>query len=378
MSAWGIRAALAMVLFVIAIPSGAPSRADADPLDRAFEHALERTSSPGAQAAIVDDGELVYSGAGGDAIIRPRRRVSATTLFSYASFSKAIVAAFALELVERGRLALDRPIATYVGNAVAGSHRVTARMLLTHTAGYPDIYSSPEMLRWFGGRYDPNRQWSYRRVLGAVRPPQHPGARYRYSNAAFIILSYIERKLSDRPLAAAIERFVAPAGRIEPIDERSLTMRITPDAAFRFAHGYEFGHHAVDAFAGADLVPTDLYGIPWGDGLFAGTALGAAQLLDGLLTADGLLLQPATVAAMIAPSDQSRRAREPYGMGLYPLKADGHTWFGHDGAYGGYTSAGFTDRERGITITVLANGERRGAGSPAAQIWAALARAYDG
>lgn len=327
---------------------------------------------------IVDDGQLVFSSAAGAAILRPRRRVSPTTLFSYASFSKAIVAAFALDLVERGRLALDHPIAAYVGNAVPGSRRVTARMLLTHTAGYPDVYSSPEMLRWFGSRYDPNRRWSYRRVLGAVRSPRRPGTRYRYSNAAFIILSYIERELSDRPLAAAIERFLAPAGRIVPIDERSLTMRITPAAAARFSHGYEFGRRAVDVFDGADLIPTDLYGVPWGDGLFAGTALGAAQFLDGLLDSDGLLLEPATVAAMIAPSAQSRRAREPYGMGLYPVRAAGHSWIGHDGGYGGYTSAGFTDRERGITITVLANGERRGAGSPAAQIWAALARAYKG
>lgn len=368
---------LAVILCVATLPACASADAGRERLDRVLERSLARTASPAAQAAIIDDGVLVYSGAAGDATLRPRRAATTSSLFSYASFSKAIVAAYALDLVERGHLDLDRPIAAYIGTAVRGSHRVTARMLLTHTAGYPDIYAVRRIARWFGSRYDPNRRWSYRQLLGAIRSPHHPGARYRYSNAAYIVLSYLERELSAEPLAAAFEHFLAPTGRIEPVDERSLTMRITPAAAARFTHGYERGRRrTIDTFAGARLVPTDLYGMPWGDGLFAGTALGAAQFLDGLLAADGLLLEPATVATMIAPTEQSRRAREPYGMGLYPLRAAGRNWIGHDGAYGGYTSAGFTDRERGVTITVLANGERPGDGSPAARIWSALARAY--
>lgn len=368
---------LAALLCAAALPACAAGDAREQPLDRAFERTLARTTSPGAQAAVIDDGELVYSGAAGSAVTRPRQRVGATSLFAYASFSKAIVAAYALDLVERSRIELDAPIDAYVGDAVPGSGRVTVRMLLTHTAGYPDIYSSPAMLKLFGRRYDPNRHWSYRRVLDAVRPPRRPGSRYRYSNAAFIILSYIERELSEQPLPVAFERFIAPAGRIEPIEDRSLTMRITPAAAARFTHGYEYGGNGpADTFAGAELVPTDLYGMPWGDGLFAGTALGAAQFLDALLAADGLLLAPATVTEMLTPTEQSRAAGEPYGMGLYPIRAAGRTWVGHDGAYGGYTSAGFTDRERGVTIVVLANGERPRNGSPAAQIWRALAAAY--
>lgn len=187
------------------------------------------------------------------------------------------------------------------------------------------------------------------------------------------------RKLSEDPLHVGFAEFLAPAGRVEPIDERSVTMRITPAAARLFTHGYQFGLRPPGTFAGADLVPTDLYGVPWGDGLFAGTALGAAQFLDGLLAA-GLLLDPGTVADMVKPTEESREAREPYGMGLFPIEAAGRRWIGHDGSYGGYTSEGFTDRRRGVTITVLANGERlRGDdGAPAAKIWRALANAYDG
>lgn len=374
-SAW----LLATLLCVAVCPATATAATREQRLDRAFGRSLERISSPGAQVAVLDDGELVYSDAAGVAIARPRERVSASSLFSFASFSKAIVAAYALDLVEQGRIGLDEPIAAYIGNAVAGSHRVTVRMLLTHTAGYPDIYSSSEMVRLFGERYDPNRHWTYRRVLGAVRPPRHPGRSYRYSNAAYIILSYVLRDVSDQPLHVAFEELLAPAGRVEPIDERSVTMRIAPAAADLFTHGYEVGSRRPDTFAGADLVPTDLYGMPWGDGLFAGTALGAAQFLDGLLAARGLLLGPRTVARMAQPTEQSRDSREPYGMGLYPIGAAGHRWIGHDGAYGGYTSQGFTDRRRGVTIAVLANGERiRGGGSPATAIWRALARAYDG
>ena len=375
-------AALILLLAVVGL-AGSPTTASSsqldDRLERALERSLARTASPGVQAAIVDDGLLVFDGAAGAAITRPRERVTETSLFSFASFSKMMLAAYALDLVERGKLSLDRPIRAYVGKSVPGSGRVTLRMLLAHTAGYPEVYSSPELSKRFGSRYDPNRRWGYPILLKAIDTPRRPGRRYRYSNAAYIALSFLLRRVIGPPLNRAYARFIAPAGLSGPIDGHEVTIRRTRAAAARFTHGYELGANGrtADAFAGATLIPTDLYGLPWGDGLFAGTARGAAQFLDGLLVRR-TLLEDATLAEMTRATRRSRSAGEPYGLGTFPVRAAGRRWLGHDGSYAGYTSMGFTDRKAGVTIVVLANGESANpaARPPASAIWRRLAHAY--
>src|SRR4051794_31364437 len=134
---------LIAALLTASLLSAAPARsATAADLDRALEQGLAQTGSPGAQAAIVQNGQVVWTGAAGKAQIRRQRPVTDRTMFSYASLSKTLVASLVLDRVESGELQLDVPISTYIGNAVPGAGQVTIRMLLSHTAGYPDIYSS--------------------------------------------------------------------------------------------------------------------------------------------------------------------------------------------------------------------------------------------
>jgi CubicO group peptidase (beta-lactamase class C family) len=187
--------------------------------------------------------------------------------------------------------------------------------------------------------------------------------------------------LTNRPLAAAFLDFLQPAATVEPISESSLTMLRTPQAASVYAHGYFFDFNPPDMFTGANLIPTDLYGLPWGDGLYSGTALGGAQFLDGLLVEERLL-SPKTLKRMVTPTRQSRVygsggvGNGRYGFGTYRLSEAGRTWQGHDGAYLGYSAMGASDRSDGVTIFVATNGRRQFEGQPAVTVWHALAKAY--
>jgi D-alanyl-D-alanine carboxypeptidase len=364
-------AAVAVVAASLLLAEPAPAAPLDARLDNALERSLAQTRSPGVQAAIMRDGELVWSGQHG---WRHRRaRVGEGTLFSYASFSKLILASYTLELVERGALDLDTPIDAYVDPRVPGAGRVTPRMLLSHTGGYPELYADPRISRLFGPRYDPDRRWTYRLLFGALDDPSRPGSRFRYSNAGYIVLSYLVRELTPGPLHLGVGGFLADAG----VPERLLTMRRTPEAARRIAHGYRVGRDGpADLFTGARSIPTDLYGLPWGDGMFAGTAVGAARFLDGLFVRK-LLLDDARLTEMLEPSEQSLDVGDAYGLGVYPGWYRGRKWQGHDGFYGGYTTAGFTDLGRGVTIFVAANGlGGKDRTPPATTVWKALARAY--
>jgi D-alanyl-D-alanine carboxypeptidase len=341
-------------------------------LQRTLERSRARTVTPGAQAAVVRDGELVWFGNDGRAVRRPFRRVSKNTLFYFASFGKMILASFTLHQVEAGVLELDEPIRAYVGKSVPASGRITLRMLLGHTAGYPDIYSHPKIAPLLGRKYDPNRKWSFRTLFKGLRRPRNPGREWEYSNTGYLIVGYVLSKVVDRSLPLACLEFLAPTGLAEP----AVTMRRSKEAAKHIAHGYEFyGDPPHDTFKGAKSIPTDLFGIPWGDGAFSGTGLGAAMFLDGLLVNDRLL-DPQTVEQMILPTSQSIEQGADYGLGTERFVASDRTWQGHSGAYRGFSSMGYTDLESGVTIVVVANGYGLGGGLPADSIWRDIARVY--
>jgi D-alanyl-D-alanine carboxypeptidase len=368
----------ASTAMVKGVTSSAVSKGPLD-LSERFQKTLERSrariATPGAQAAVIRNGELVWFGIDGRAVRRPSRRVSDDTLFCFASFGKMLLAAFTLHQVEAGLLELDEPIRTYVGDSVPGAGRVTVRMLLNHTAGYPDIYSDAKIAPLFGRKYDPNRNWTFGTLFKGLSAPRDPGQRWEYSNTGYLVLGYVLREITKRSLSHAFLDFVAPAGMIEPMDEGSLTMRRTRKAAQSMAHGYQFNKKPpYDTFKGAKTTPTDLFGMPWGDGAFSGTALGAAQFLDALLVNDSLL-QPKTVQEMIEPTPQSLKKKAPYGLGTERIVASKRTWQGHSGAYGGFSSMAYTDPESGGTIVVVSNGWRQGR-LPAVLIWRDLARVY--
>ena len=129
-------------------------------IDAMFSDAVERKAMPGVVAAAANDRGLLYEGGFGRRDITGTAAMTADTVVWIASMTKAITAKAAMQLVERGKLALDAPAATIVpelaaakvldGFDAAGQPRlrapkrpITLRHLLTHTAGYGyEIFSA--------------------------------------------------------------------------------------------------------------------------------------------------------------------------------------------------------------------------------------------
>jgi len=353
--------------------------------DRGLEKQLDATldfvqaaqgGGGGVQAVLMRHGRVLWSAERGAAIVDPLVPVDRHTLFAFASFGKLMLSAFALDRVESGALDLDAPISKYVGDSVPGSEVVTVRTLLTHTAGYPEVYESPEVGPLFAEEYDPNREWSFATLAPGIHDPVDPAARWAYSNTGYIVLARVLQAITPESLERAYIRFVRRAG----VTERDLTMQRSPFALSRFAHGYVGdGSSLSDSFAGAAAIPTDLYGLPFGDGAFAGTATGAARFLDALFVR-GRLLRYHSVRQMVEPTPQSLAAGpfgeiQSYGMGTASYNAAGRVWHGHDGTYVGFTAMGATDLRRGVSIAVLTNREPR-TRQPAIVLWRALAETY--
>jgi CubicO group peptidase (beta-lactamase class C family) len=162
--------------------------------------ALLRTSLdsgiPGVIAMAADDSGVIYEGAAGVRALGHDAAMGIDTVAWFASMTKAVTAAAAMQLVERGKLDLDQPAARVCpfladpqvleGFDAAGKARlrpargtITLRNLLTHTSGFSYEIWNPDAARELESRgagniltgtqatldrpllHDPDTRWDY-------------------------------------------------------------------------------------------------------------------------------------------------------------------------------------------------------------------------
>jgi CubicO group peptidase (beta-lactamase class C family) len=115
------------------------SRVDLEPfLDGLINSQIQNRDIAGAVVSIVRDGEVVLSKGYGFADFEKERRVSGdNTLFRPGSIAKLFTAVAVMQLVEAGRLDLDRDIREYLDFEIPRKfpEPITLRRILTHTAG---------------------------------------------------------------------------------------------------------------------------------------------------------------------------------------------------------------------------------------------------
>jgi methyl acetate hydrolase len=134
-------------------------------IDRVLKAAVDRGDVPGVVAMAATREGPVYQGAFGTRALPDGAAMTADTVFWIASMTKAITSTAAMQLVEQGRLALDRPIAEVLpelaapqvleGFDPAGEPRlrparrpITLRHLITHTSGFVYDIWNPQMGRY--------------------------------------------------------------------------------------------------------------------------------------------------------------------------------------------------------------------------------------
>jgi CubicO group peptidase (beta-lactamase class C family) len=161
-------------------------------IDLAVTHFMRAAEVPGVGIAIFNGGKVMYLKAYG---VRDKERnlpLTADSVLTAASFTKVAFACMVMQLVEEGALDLDRPVYQYLPKALpeypqyadlVGDpryQRITARMLLSHTSGFPNF-------RWINDDHKLNINFE-------------PGTRYAYSGEGIELLQLVVETVTGKPL----------------------------------------------------------------------------------------------------------------------------------------------------------------------------------
>ena len=159
---------------------------------------------PGVAIGIYDGDDVEFAGFG-ITNIETGLRVAPETLFQIGSISKIFTATLAMTLVDDGLFDLDTPIVTYVPELAladsAAREQITARHLLTHTAGF------------FGDRFDDqgvgdDALEKAMRALGDVAQQTAPGELYTYCNAGIDLVGRAIENILGQTFEAAMKERV--------------------------------------------------------------------------------------------------------------------------------------------------------------------------
>ena len=161
--------------------------------------------NPGAAAAIIKDGKIVFSKAYGLANLEEKIKVTDQTNFRLASVSKQFTAAAILQLVKKGKLSLQTKLSECFPELPAYANSITIKHLLNHTSGILDY---DEVIDESGS----SKQLSDADVLKAClsfgKTYTVPGSTYRYSNTAYVLLGLIIEKYSGLSYPNYLAKFI--------------------------------------------------------------------------------------------------------------------------------------------------------------------------
>lgn len=203
-------------------------------LDGMVPYAMSRGRIAGGVIVVVMDGRVILQQGYGYADVARRVPVDAQqTMFRIGSISKLFTWTAVMQLVEQGRIDLDRDIATYLDLPLASdfAQPITMRHLMTHTAGFEERIKGT--LAASSGQFMPLREYVKTAMPPRMEPPGEVPA---YSNYGAALAGYIIERVTGEDFNAYLQRAVfTPLGM-----DHSTARQPLPESFSRFmSQGYK-------------------------------------------------------------------------------------------------------------------------------------------
>lgn len=281
-----MNAALAALLMQAAAVQTAP------PIDERALGALveDRAFSGDIQIADPQGGGWGYVGL----LPQPYRGGDDGATWRWASVTKQVVAVLVMQEVAKGRIDLDRPIATYLPKfRSANAATVTVRQLLQHRSGLPNPDDSPAGPGGFPSYYQLGYTGSRDPLTGYCAGPVEgaAGVNWSYNNCDYLVLGALLEAVTGKTWATLVDERIAKPLEIDFLAAypgeaftRMGTIDGKPEPAIDLAsYGAAAGlYGSIDALAKFDialmegkLIPPDALATLWqGDPALGYMALG--------------------------------------------------------------------------------------------------------
>src|SRR5947209_1534361 len=215
-------------------PATALIKQDLEPfLDGLIPSQLRTRNLAGAVVSVVKDGQVLLQKGYGYADVEEKKPVLPDqTLFRPGSISKLFTATAVMQLVEQGKLDLDRDLEDYLDFPIPKTYPepVTLRQLLTHTGGFEETLKN--LFVAHQSDIKPLRTYLVNEMPARIFPP---GKIPSYSNYGFTLAGYIVERVSGEKFERYVENHILkPLG----MNNSTFDQPLPPHLAPQMSKGY--------------------------------------------------------------------------------------------------------------------------------------------
>jgi D-alanyl-D-alanine-carboxypeptidase/D-alanyl-D-alanine-endopeptidase len=271
------------------------------------------------------------------------RLINGDTVFEIGSITKVFTSLLLADMVRRGEVSLDDPVASYLPSTVKmperNGHAITMIDLATHTSGLPRLPGNINPRNIHNPYADYTVELLYQ-CLSSYTLTRDIGSQFEYSNLGAGLLGHVLTRKADMDYESLVySRICVPLGMNDTL------ITLTPEMKARLATGHNDELNPVENFGTLSLA---------GAGALRSTVNDMLIFLAAYL---GFVKSP--LAPAMAAQLKVRRPAEAgteIGLGLMFVRAkNGKGLIWHNGGTGGYRSwAGFDAGNR-AGVVVLAN-----------------------
>jgi len=361
LKSWG-RILIAMIIsfiFVVSVSRLHPiTKAEKDApleiftayLDERIPDIMKDYNIPGANIALVKDGEVIWTEAYGYADLETGRKMTTDTYLRVESISKPVTAWGIMKLAEQGKIDLDSPVKQYLKSwsfpeSVFSEEDITVRQLLSHCSGLP--------LGDFTKRYLPAEEIPSLKDVLSIEAilEQEPGLSFAYSNTGFNLLELLIEEVTGRDFDEYMKQEI-----LIPLGMYSSGFTWSE----KFNPAVPFGYDLKGKF-----VPVYIYPEKGSGGLFSTIGDIAAFTVAGMFNLpqkqQELSLQSINMlyTPMVEKLGVYSNVFESYGLGYYIENlSDGNYAVSHGGQGAGWMTHFHSVPETGDSIVILTNSQR--------------------
>ena len=290
-------------------------------LDGLMPLQLERDDIAGAVVAVVKDGKLLFTKGYGFADAASRKPVSPDgTLFRPGSISKLFTWTAVMQLVEQGKLNLDRDVNDYLDFKLpaAYSQPITLRHIMTHTPGFDEAIK--DLFVNDANDLQPLGTYLATHIPTRIFPP---GTVPAYSNYATALAGYMVERASGKPFNDYVQdNIFKPLGMEKTTFAQPLPENLKPlmSSGYVLASGKARPFEIVQAWPAGSVstAATDM------------ARFMIAHLQNGELNGTRIL-RPETAVLMHSRQFASNPALNGMALGFYEETRNGHRIIGHGG-----------------------------------------------
>lgn len=328
-------------------------------LDGFMPMQLERENIAGAVVLVVKDGKVLFARGYGYSDVEKKKPVSVdSTLFRPGSISKLFTWTAVMQLVEQGKLDLDKDINSYLDFKIPATFPkpITLRNLMTHTPGFEEQIK--DLIKDEGSPIASLRTHLTYHMPERIFPP---GTTPAYSNYGAALAGYIVERVSGMSFNDYVtENIFKPLG----MGRSTFAQPLPSSLKDLMSRGYTVGSGKPKPYEIVEEAPAGALSATAADmGRFM-----IAHLQDGKFET-GQILRPETASMMHSRQFGLRPELNGMCLGFYEESRNGHRIIGHGGDTVYFHSDLHLIPDAGVGFFVSYNSRGKGEISPRTALW---------